>query len=86
MKFLFVNSVNDDFAQPNALWGVLGKQPVQQDHLVHNISVHLSNVRNEIRERQYGVFDRVNEEMGKKIREATEAVAAKNAQPVEAKL
>ena len=83
----FMHQVTDeDFVQPNELWKVLGKQPGQQDHLVYNISVHLSNARKDIRERQYGVFDRVNPDMAKKIKEATEALAAKNAQPVEAKL
>lgn len=78
---------DDDFAQPNALWEkVLAKQPGQQDALVHNISVHLCNARKNIRERQYGVFDRVCAEMGNRIREATEALAAKSAHPVEAKL
>jgi len=72
--------------QPGRLWDVLGKQQGQQDALVYNISVHLSNAKKEVRERQYGHFDKVNAEFGKKVREATEAVAAKNAAPVEAKL
>ena len=77
---------DDDFAQPNALWGVLGKQPGQQEALVYNISVHLSGAKKEIRERQYQVFDRVNKDFGKKVREATEAVAAQKEKPSEAKL
>jgi catalase len=77
---------DDDFAQPAALWEkVLARQPGQQDHLVHNIAVHLSNARKDVRERQYAVFDRVSKDMGKKIKEATEAEAAKN-HPVESKL
>jgi catalase len=77
---------DDDFAQPAALWEkVLAKQPGQQDHLVHNIAVHLSNARKDVRERQYAVFDRVSKDMGKKIKEATEAEAAKN-HPAESKL
>jgi len=78
---------DDDFVQPAALWEkVLARQPGQQEHLVHNIAVHLSNAKKEIRERQYSVFDRVSKDMGKKIREATEAAASAKSQPVEAKL
>ena len=81
----FMHQVTDeDFVQPNALWGVLGKQPGQQDALVYNISVHLSSARKDIRERQYGVFDKVNVEMAKRIRDATEALAAKK--PIDARL
>jgi len=78
---------DDDFVQPAALWEkVLARQPGQQEHLVHNIAVHLSNARKDIRERQYGVFDRVSKEMGKMVREATEAAASAKSQSVEAKL
>ncbi|EEB09605.1 catalase [Schizosaccharomyces japonicus yFS275] len=66
-----------DFEQPRALWKLMGKQKDQQDHFVYNVSVHLCNAIPNVRERQYGVFSRVDPELGKRIREATEAEAKK---------
>ena len=69
---------DDDFVPAARLWEVLGKQPGQQDNLVYNVSSHMFAARKEIREKQYAVFDRVNKDLGKRIRDATEKAAAKN--------
>ncbi|ETI23416.1 hypothetical protein G647_05218 [Cladophialophora carrionii CBS 160.54] len=67
---------DEDFVQPNMLWEVLGKTEGQQEHLVHNISVHLFAAVKEVRERTYGMFDRVNKDLGARVRSETEKVRA----------
>lgn len=67
-----------DFEQPRAFWqNVLGKKPGQQDNFVKNVAGHLSGAISPVRERQYGVFTRVDPELGSRIREATEAEVKK---------
>lgn len=69
----YTSSVNEkDYEQPNGLWKVLGRTPGQQDAFVGNVAVHLCNARQEVRERTYGMFAKVNEDLGKRIRESTE--------------
>ena len=75
LTFMF-QVTDDDFVQPKALWEVYGKTG-QQEHFLYNISLHLANARKDIRERQYALFDRVDSELGQKVRAATEGVAAK---------
>lgn len=62
----------DDYAQADGLWKVLGRTEGQQENFVHNVSVHLCGAREDTRERTYGMFGRVNAELGRRIREATE--------------
>jgi catalase len=69
---------DEDFVQPNLLWEVLGRTEGQQDHLVHNISVHLFAAVKEVRERTYGMFERVNKDLGARVRSETEKVRAEN--------
>jgi catalase len=63
--------VDDDFVQPNGLWQVLGRTPGQQDNFVYNVSVHLKNANPEVQKRTFGMFSKVNPELGKRIEEAT---------------
>ena len=66
---------DEDYVQANMLWEMLGKKTKdQQSHLVHNVASHLFAAKKEIRERSYEMFDRVNPELGRRIRESTEAV------------
>jgi catalase len=62
----------EDYVQADGLWKVLGRTPGQQDNLVHNVAVHLSGARQETRERTYGMFEKVNAEVGRRIRDETE--------------
>ncbi|KAL1976864.1 hypothetical protein VTN31DRAFT_3146 [Thermomyces dupontii] len=68
---------DEDFVQPNWLWQVLGRQPGQQDNFVKNVSVHLCNAHEEVRKRTYGMFYRINKDLGARIEKATEALAHK---------
>ena len=74
---------DEDFVQANMLWEVLGRTKDQQEHLVHNISVHLFAAVKEVRERTYGMFGRVNEDLGKRLRAATEEVRKEKGLSVE---
>jgi len=65
---------NEDFVQADMLWSMLGKQEGEQEKLVYNVSSHLWAATKVVRERTYEMFDRVNDEVGKQIREATEAL------------
>lgn len=65
---------DEDFVQADMLWKMLGKQEGEQEKLVYNVSNHLWPARREVRENTYGMFGRVNEDVGKRIREATEDV------------
>lgn len=67
---------DEDYVQADMLWNVLGRTADQQDHLVHNISVHLFAAVKAVRERTYGMFDHVNPVLGSRIRIATEKVRA----------
>lgn len=68
----------DDYAQAEGLWKVLGRTPGQQENYVHNVAVHLCGARQDTRERTYGMFARVNSELGRRIREETEKEVKKN--------
>ena len=67
----------DDYTQANWLWEVLGRQKGQQENLVHNVAVHLFAAQKEVRERTYAMFSKINDELGRRISEATEAEVAK---------
>jgi catalase len=77
---------DEDYVQANMLWEMLGKKTTdQQDHLVHNVASHLFAAIQEVRERSYDMFARVNSELGRRIREATEEVrSAANKQTAKA--
>jgi catalase len=63
---------DEDFVQAKWLWDVLGKTEGQQRNFIHNVATHLSGAIKEVRERTYGMFGRVDEELGRKIKEETE--------------
>ena len=66
---------SEDYVQANGLWEVLGRTPGQQENLVHNISSHLFAAVKEVRERTYDMFDKVNADLGSRLRHATEKAA-----------
>jgi catalase len=66
---------DEDFVQPNALWQVLGRTKGQQDNFVGNVAGHLSGAKKPTRERTYEMFDRIDKELGKRIRAETEKQA-----------
>lgn len=63
---------DEDYVQANGLWQVLGRTEGQQDNFVHNVAVHLCNAQEKVRQRTYGMFARVNADLGKRIEKATE--------------
>jgi catalase len=63
---------DEDFVQANGLWQVLGRQPGQQENFVGNIAGHLSNAQTRVRKATYGMFRRVNADLGARIEKATE--------------
>ncbi|KAF2116894.1 catalase Cat [Lophiotrema nucula] len=65
-------ATDEDFVQPGMLWKVLGKQPGQQDNFMYNVAVFLSGAVEDVRKRTYGMFRRVDEELGRRIEEETE--------------
>ncbi|TFK17606.1 peroxisomal catalase [Coprinopsis marcescibilis] len=70
---LFSSVVEDkDFEQATEEWAYLGTMEGQQRNFVHNIAVHLCNAHPEVRKRTYGMFDRVDAQLGQWLREETE--------------
>ena len=63
---------DEDFVQATGLWKVLGRTPGQQDNFVHNVAVHVCNAVEEVRERTYDMFSRVDKDLGRRIREDVE--------------
>ena len=72
---------DEDYVQANGLWQVLGRTEGQQDHFVHNVSVHLCNAQEKVRQRTYGMFARVNADLGKRIEKSTEEQVKAMPQP-----
>jgi catalase len=65
---------DEDYVQARWFWErVLGKQEGQQQNLVNNVVGHLSNADDGvIRERTYQMFAKVDEDLGRRIREGVE--------------
>jgi catalase len=63
---------DDDYEQANGLWQVLGRTPGQQDNFVYNVASHLNAARPEVREKTYGMFSKVNKDLGERIKKSTE--------------
>ncbi|OOQ83138.1 Catalase [Penicillium brasilianum] len=70
---------DEDFVQANGLWQVLGRQPGQQENFVKNISGHLCGAHERVRKATYGMFRRVDKDLGARIEAATEANVAPSA-------
>ena len=68
----------DDYIQANGLWEVLGRTKNQQENFIHNVAVHLCAAQEEVRIRKYEMFSKVNEELGFRIRAATESICDSN--------
>lgn len=66
---------DEDFVQANGLWKVLGRQPGQQENFVGNVAGHLCNAHPRVRQATYGMFRRVNADLGERIEKATEKKA-----------
>jgi len=66
----------EDFVQPGRLWEVLSRYPGQQGNFVKNVSGHLCAAKEPTRKRTYGMFKRINKELGERIEKDTEAQAA----------
>lgn len=65
---------DEDFVQANMLWEMLGKQEGEQEKLVYNVASHLWAAKEEIRQRTYKMFGRMNGQVGKSIRVTTEDI------------
>jgi catalase len=63
---------DEDFVQAKGLWDVLGRTEGQQNNFVHNVAVHLFGAVKEVRERTYGMFGRVDADLGRRIERETE--------------
>lgn len=68
---------DEDYVQATMFWNVLGKQKDQQEHLIYNVSTHLQAAIPEVRERSYAMFEKVDHDLGRRLRLATEALALK---------
>ncbi|KAH8195808.1 hypothetical protein TruAng_010021 [Truncatella angustata] len=75
-----------DFEQANGLWRVLAKTTGQQANFVQNVAGHLCNAQKSIRERTYGMFSRVNSDLGRLIRVETEKRTKTDESPIRANL
>ncbi|KAJ5472257.1 Catalasemono-functionalheme-containing [Penicillium desertorum] len=65
---------DDDFIQPAALWKVIGRDPGHQDRTIDNLSASISGVKSpKLRDEVYSLFSRVNQDLGRKLKKATEA-------------
>ena len=63
-----------DFAQATALWRIMAHQDGAQTRFVDNVSAHLGDVTQKwIRDEAYGMFSKVDGELGGMVRKTTEA-------------
>ncbi|KAM5442943.1 catalase A [Microsporum ferrugineum] len=63
---------DEDFVQPGRLWEVMGKDKGQQDNFIGNVAGHLAGANERVRRATYGMFRRVNKDLGARIEKATE--------------
>ncbi|KAJ5674236.1 Catalase mono-functional heme-containing [Penicillium macrosclerotiorum] len=69
---------NDDFVQPAALWEVIGRDPGHQDRLIGNLASTVKNVDSaRLRNEVYALFARVNQDLGARLKNVTEAAIKK---------
>lgn len=57
-----------EFEQPSKLYDVLGKTEGQQEHLAHNVAVHVSAANTSIQDRVIEYFSKVNKTLGENIK------------------
>jgi len=60
-----------DFHQSSEFYKVLAKYPNQQEHLAHNVSVHVANANAEIQDRVFEMFSKVHPDLGAAIKKET---------------
>ncbi|KAF3482011.1 catalase [Arthroderma uncinatum] len=73
--------VDEDFVQPGRLWEVMGKDKGQQDNFVGNVAGHLAGANAHVRKATYGMFSRINKDLGGRIQQATEKEVSAKPQP-----
>lgn len=61
----------DDFKQPAELYKVLARYPNQQEHLAHNIAVHVQAADPHIQDRVFEMFSKVHPKLGADIKKET---------------
>ena len=64
--------MDEDYVQAKGLWDVLGRTEGEQEALVENVSMHLKDADVSVRRRTYGMFARVDSDLGSRIEAATE--------------
>ncbi|KAL3454197.1 catalase-like domain-containing protein [Aspergillus insuetus] len=65
---------DEDFVQPAALWEVIGREPGHQNRVIANLVTSVKGVKYpELRKAVYNLFSRVNNDLGLKLQECTEA-------------
>jgi catalase len=67
---------HDDFTQPGNLYRLMSDD--EQERLAHNVAAALGGCRSEIVERQCALFDQVDEEYGRRVRQAIESGATRD--------
>lgn len=68
----FNEITDEDYVQATGLWKVLGRQKGQQENFITNVSSHLCGADPRVRENSYAMFDRVDRDLGRSIRQSTE--------------
>ncbi|KAJ5927723.1 Catalase mono-functional heme-containing [Penicillium verhagenii] len=69
---------DDDFLQPAALWDVIGRDPGHQDRTINNLARSISGVKSpQLRSAVYALFSRVNQDLGARVKKATESFIQK---------
>lgn len=64
-------ATEDDFKQPAELYKVLARYPNQQQHLAHNIAVHVQAADAHIQDRVFEMFSKVHPKLGADIKKET---------------
>jgi catalase len=68
----------NDFIQPAALWEVIGREQGHQDRTIDNLAGSISGVISpQLRNAVYDLFSRVNQDLGARVKKATEAAIQK---------
>jgi catalase len=68
----------NDFIQPAALWEVIGREQGHQDRTIDSLAGSISGVTSpQLRDAVYALFSRVNQDLGARVKKATEAAIHK---------
>lgn len=66
-----------DYVQPGKLWDVLGREPGEQEALIHNVATNAINANDEIQERVCEYFGKANPEIGVSLHRALQELKNK---------